>query len=309
MKAALAIAIGLLGVAALAFAAHPAKSANNCAKSCTVSSHMLMPGMPMGGAVVADNPQPRGEPKGQAADEAMQAMNDTHIIAGHMSMTKSRPASAADRARADAILTALRGAVEPFKDYRAAEQAGYKQFLPNIPQPVYHFTNWSNAFQNVFSFDPARPTSLMYRKTAGGYELIGAMYTAAEKATDEQLNARVPLSIATRICARRRPIARLRCSNPTPSSVWPAPSQPPTRVRKRAERSSRSSTIGWCMCGRSKKIRRKYGPRKKILARWVIWGTCERSCCRLGKRTNAAWTRTNSLLNASSPNSTATSSD
>jgi hypothetical protein len=197
MKAALAIAIGLIGVATLAITAHPAKSANNCNKSCSMSGHMMMPGMPLDAVRVADNPQPRGEPKGQAADEAMQAMNDTHIIAGHMSMTKSRPASAADRARADAILTTLRSAVEPFKDYRAAERAGYKQFLPDIPQPVYHFTNWSNAFQNVFSFDPARPTSLMYRKTSGGYELIGAMYTAAERATDEQLNTRVPLSIAT----------------------------------------------------------------------------------------------------------------
>jgi hypothetical protein len=50
---------------------------------------------------------------------------------------------------------------------------------------------------NVFSFDPARPTSLMYKRVSGGYELVGVMYTAAEQATQDQLNERVPLSIAT----------------------------------------------------------------------------------------------------------------
>jgi hypothetical protein len=55
----------------------------------------------------------------------------------------------------------LRKAIEPFKDYHAAQASGYVQFLAQIPQPMYHFTNWQNAFKNLSSFDPARPTSLL----------------------------------------------------------------------------------------------------------------------------------------------------
>jgi hypothetical protein len=41
------------------------------------------------------------------------------------------------------------------------------------------------------------PTSLLYEKTAaGGYKLIGAMFTAPARFTEEQLNARIPLSVA-----------------------------------------------------------------------------------------------------------------
>lgn len=47
-----------------------------------------------------------------------------------------------------------------------------------------------------FGFDPAKPTSLLYKKTATGYELIGAMYTAPRTSTLAQLDARVPLSVA-----------------------------------------------------------------------------------------------------------------
>jgi hypothetical protein len=45
-------------------------------------------------------------------------------------------------------------------------------------------------------FDPSQPTSLLYRKTADGYELVGAMYTVPKRATEDQLNERVPLSVA-----------------------------------------------------------------------------------------------------------------
>jgi len=74
---------------------------------------------------------------------------------------------------------------------------GYKIFLPNLPQPEYHFTNYKNGFLEAFTFDPARPTSLLYKKTSTGYELAGAMYTMPKRATEEQLNERVPLSVAS----------------------------------------------------------------------------------------------------------------
>ncbi len=69
--------------------------------------------------------------------------------------------------------------MEKYRDYRVALGDGYRIFLPNLPQSEYHFTNYWNGFLEGFTFDPARPTSLLYKKTpGGGWELIGAMYTA-----------------------------------------------------------------------------------------------------------------------------------
>src|SRR5229473_2043575 len=82
-----------------------------------------------------------------------------------------------DAARAAEIVTQLRAGIEKYKDYHVALNEGYKIFLPNLPQPEYHFTKYVNGFLEAFSFDPARPTSLLYKKTSDGYELVGAMYT------------------------------------------------------------------------------------------------------------------------------------
>jgi hypothetical protein len=126
-----------------------------------------------------------------------------------MRMTPMRPATPDDVARADQISTALRQSIEPYRDYRVALAEGYKIFMPNLPQAVYHFTNYWNGFLEGFTFDPARPTSLLYKKTKDGYELVGAMYTAPRSATLEQLDERVPLGIAswhvhTNLCVPRQ---------------------------------------------------------------------------------------------------------
>ncbi len=114
----------------------------------------------------------------------------------HMHMTAMRPQTPEDAARAKEIVTQLRAGIEKYKDYRVALNDGYKIFLPNLRQPEYHFTKYVNGFLEAFTFDPARPTSLLYTKTSDGYELVGAMYTMPKRATEEQLNARVPLSMA-----------------------------------------------------------------------------------------------------------------
>ncbi len=120
--------------------------------------------------------------------------HDAHSL--HMRMTAMRRSSAQDTARANEVVTQLRGGLEKYKDYRVALNEGYKIFLPNLPQPEYHFTNYVNGFFEAFSFDASRPTSLLYKKTSDGYELVGAMYTMPKRATEEQLNARIPLSVA-----------------------------------------------------------------------------------------------------------------
>ncbi len=113
----------------------------------------------------------------------------------HMTMTTMRQESPEDVARAKEIVTELRAGIEKYRDYRLALDDGFKIFLPNVPQPEYHFTSYRNGFLEAFTFDPARPTSLLYKKTATGYELVGAMYTMPKRATEDQLNACVPLSV------------------------------------------------------------------------------------------------------------------
>ena len=120
-----------------------------------------------------------------------------HAHNAHIHMTSPRPETREDAAHAKEIVEQLRNGIAKYKDYHVALADGYKIFLPNLPQPEYHFTNYRNGFLEAFTFDPARPTSLLYKKTSTGYELAGAMYTMPKRATEEQLNGRVPLSVAT----------------------------------------------------------------------------------------------------------------
>ncbi|HEV2299897.1 MAG TPA: hypothetical protein VGR72_15435 [Candidatus Acidoferrales bacterium] len=151
-----------------------------------------MPGMDMNEMQHDTNAHP------DAASAATESMSDMHRMDmnPHMFMTALRPASADDEIRAEKILDALRPAIEKYRDYQAALDDGYKIFLPNVKQQHYHFTNWRYALRAQFVFDPARPTSLLYTKTADGYELEGAMYTAPRRYSEDQLNERVPLSVA-----------------------------------------------------------------------------------------------------------------
>jgi hypothetical protein len=114
----------------------------------------------------------------------------------HMYMTSMRDRSPEDVARAGEIVTKLRAGIEKYRDYHVALNEGFRIFMPNVPQPEYHFTSYKNGFLEAFTFDPSRPTSLLYKKTSTGYELVGAMYTMPKRATEDELNARVPLSVA-----------------------------------------------------------------------------------------------------------------
>jgi hypothetical protein len=116
---------------------------------------------------------------------------------GHMFMTTLRPPQPDDQKKADSIVLAAKAAMAPYVDYRKALADGYKIFLPNVPQPQYHFTNYDFAKAARSTFDPGKPTSLLYKKTPdGGYRLVGAMYTDAVDADEADLNSRIPLSVA-----------------------------------------------------------------------------------------------------------------
>jgi hypothetical protein len=118
-------------------------------------------------------------------------------MAGHMHMTELRPAKAGDKPKADAVVAAAKTAMAPYQDYHKALADGYEIFLPNLPQPQYHFTKALYGLEARSHFDPLKPTSLLYKKTAdGGYKLIGVMYTDRFAATEDELNDRIPLSFA-----------------------------------------------------------------------------------------------------------------
>lgn len=118
-------------------------------------------------------------------------------MSGHMYMTSLRPVQPGDKVKADAIVVAAREAMTPYEDYHNALAAGYRIFLPDVPQPLYHFTNAEDGLAARNHFDPSKPTSLLYRKTPdGGYKLIGVMYTDRVNAGEDELNERIPLSIA-----------------------------------------------------------------------------------------------------------------
>lgn len=119
-------------------------------------------------------------------------------MAGHMFMTTPRPLQPGDQQKADSIVAAAKTAMAPYQDYRKALADGYQIFLPNVPQPQYHFTNYKNALAARSHFDPLKPTSLLYKKNSdGGYTLVGAMYTDNVDATENELNERIPLSVAS----------------------------------------------------------------------------------------------------------------
>ena len=131
-------------------------------------------------------------------DQSSQQMASRNLSdSAHMKMTELRPLRPGDQQKADEILAGARKAMEQYRDYRVALDEGFQIFLPNLPQKMYHFTNYKYAWEEAFTFNPEHPTSLLYEKRpGGGYKLVGVMYTAPAAASLDQLDERVPLSIA-----------------------------------------------------------------------------------------------------------------
>jgi hypothetical protein len=132
----------------------------------------------------------------KTAGAAEKAMSGHMEMGVHMYMTALRSGNPADDARAAAIVATVRQAIEKYKDYKVALADGFEIFHAEVPQPHYHFTNVRYATEAAFTFNPEHPTSLLYKKVPGGYELEGAMFTARKTATEDELNERVPMSVA-----------------------------------------------------------------------------------------------------------------
>ena len=130
------------------------------------------------------------------ATAAMSGHDHEHHMGPHMHMSTLHPANAADTARAQQIVDSARASLEKYKDVKAAEADGFKIFLPQVKQPMYHFTNYKYAMETAWQFNPEHPTSLLYEKDGDKFKLIGAMYTAPARFSEEELDKRVPLSVA-----------------------------------------------------------------------------------------------------------------
>jgi hypothetical protein len=135
---------------------------------------------------------------GQHDHSSTMSAADTRAMAAHMEMTPVRPMNPADSIRAAKLVTQLRSGIAKYRDVRIAVDDGFRQFAPQLKnQRVYHFTNYRWGFENAFRFNPAKPTSLLYKKDASGsFVLIGAMYTAPKRFSIDKLDDRVPLSVA-----------------------------------------------------------------------------------------------------------------
>jgi hypothetical protein len=132
-----------------------------------------------------------------AAEHAMGGAGMTSVEDLHLRLTPLRAPAPGDSARAAQVLAIMRRELAKYRDVRVAEQDGFRQFLPGVAAPVQHFTKLLWAWQSRDTLDPARPTSLLYQRTAdGGLTLIGGMFTAPPETSDSALNARLPLSIA-----------------------------------------------------------------------------------------------------------------
>lgn len=151
----------------------------------------------MGGMNMNSSATPTFDGSGMTMDDADGGMNMPQMHDGpHMHMTAPRTPQLGDQASFDQIVQAARNSLSKYQDYKLAEQDGFKPFLPNVPMQIYHFTNSGNAIAEGFRFDPTKPTSLLYQKDGSSYKLVGVMYTAPNRFSEDQLNRRVPLSLA-----------------------------------------------------------------------------------------------------------------
>jgi hypothetical protein len=132
----------------------------------------------------------------ETSAHVMHSMERHMGMGPHMKMTPLRQAKPSDAARARQVVEAARKAAEKYRDYHVALADGFKIFLPKIQQKMYHFTDYGYGMEAAFHFNPEHPTSLLYEKHGDDYKLIGVMYTAPKRFTEDQLDERIPLSVA-----------------------------------------------------------------------------------------------------------------
>jgi hypothetical protein len=117
---------------------------------------------------------------------------------GHMQMSLKGDPAPGDEARAAEILAAADAVLSHYRDVTTALRDGYKPFFPTgrIGEEI-HYTNSRYRRKEQQHVDYNQPGSILYKRTAEGLKAVGVMYTAPVDASPLQLNAIVPLSVAT----------------------------------------------------------------------------------------------------------------
>lgn len=162
-----------------------------------------MPGMP--GASTNNAGRPCDDMSNNGAMNVMGGSMSAMV--DHMCITPLRPKQPGDEEKATALIATVKASIAKYKDYRKALADGYVIANPKLDQPQYHFTNGANVRLADTQFDPAKPSSLLYRRTSTQrYKLEGVMFTDSTSATEVELNQRIPLSIGrwhehTNFCA------------------------------------------------------------------------------------------------------------
>jgi hypothetical protein len=190
----------LILVAALCVTVH---AQNQPSSGSSQPSHQQsMPGMDMSHHEMSNMPASsnmKDTDKDADSDTSAHVMHsmEGHMDMGpHMKMTSLRQPKPGDAARAQQVADEARKVAEKYTDYHVALADDFKIFLPNVPQKIYHFTNYQYAREASWHFNPEHPTSLLYEKHGDDYKLIGVMYTAPKRYTEDDLDQRVPLSVA-----------------------------------------------------------------------------------------------------------------
>jgi hypothetical protein len=173
-----------------------------------ISGSALLPGLP-GRArqqQMSDMPGMSGTNRdgaGHACDNmgsmgGMSVMGESMAaMSNHMCITPLRAKQSGDEERAKALVAQVKASIEKYKDYKKAIADGYIQGNPEVVQPQYHFTNKANIRLADMRFDPSKPSSLLYRQTpTQRFKLEGVMFTDSTSASEDELNERVPLSVA-----------------------------------------------------------------------------------------------------------------
>lgn len=164
--------------------------------SSNAGSQPSMPATDHGMSNMKEMPMGGNDENSDAGVHVMHSMEGHMDMGPHMKMTELRQAKPGDAGRVQQIVEAARNTSEKYKGYHTALADGFQIFLPNVPQKIYHFTNYGYAFEAEFQFNPEHPTSLLYEKHGSDYKLIGVMYTAPKRFTEDQLDERIPLSVA-----------------------------------------------------------------------------------------------------------------
>lgn len=118
------------------------------------------------------------------------------MMGPHLQISVRQQEQAGDAERAEALLVAVRGVLERYRDLKVAERDGYRPFSATgqIGEEV-HYTHFWRASAEKNGVVPDRPGSLLYLRTPEGMKIVGVMYTAKPDAKPEELDRRVPLSV------------------------------------------------------------------------------------------------------------------